>query len=94
MTTMQSTMQTLNPTFAPELLEAIRIARRVAWILPVVEAAEYVREIRAALADGDVRGVISAIGLLVLAIGNVEDAWRAYDELRSSWWKVAYAYAA
>ena len=69
---------------SPELIRAIRIAYRVAWLLPLLEAASYTREIVQSWKSGDARDTLNALELLRWALGNLEGSWGAYTELRNA----------
>lgn len=80
---MATIINTKDYTANQNLIKAIRVAYRVAWLLPLAEAAEYVREIARAWRAGDRNSTVSAVGLVLLALGNISGTWSQWVELRT-----------
>lgn len=80
---MHTNTNTTNPATLT-IISAIRTGYRLAGILPSEIQADLVCETARAWRSGDMRGVVSALGQIQLALGNVEGAWDAWRTMRDA----------
>jgi hypothetical protein len=75
-------MDNTNATQNANIIRAIRVAYRVAWMLPADSAVEYVRTLAAAWRECDREGCATTLGMIQWELSNVEGAWSAWWELK------------
>jgi hypothetical protein len=77
-------MDITNATENVALIRAIRIAYRVAWLLPQETAAEYVRTLARAWKAADRQGCLVTLAAIAWELGETVGTWEAWNELRMS----------